>query len=81
MPGNSEHKVSAIGGGVLHRLDHLGVGVAEDHRPPGTDVIDICLAVFVPDSGARATLEKHWRTADRAESPNRRIDAAGDELE
>ncbi len=64
----------------LHGGDHLRVGVAEDHRAPGADVVGVPLAVGVLHLGARALLEEERRAADRAEGADRRIDAAGDVL-
>ena len=66
--------------GFLHRLDHFRVGMAEDCRPPGTDIIDVGFAVLVPQDGALAALEEHRRAADRAEGAHRGVHAAGNEL-
>ena len=32
---------------ALDRVDHLGMGVAEDHRAPGADQVDVLVAVDV----------------------------------
>ncbi len=42
----------------LHGGDYLGMGVAEDHRAPGADVVDVPLAVGVLHLGACALLKK-----------------------
>jgi hypothetical protein len=63
--------------GVLHRLDHLGMGVAQHQRAPGADVVDVALAVGVPHIRAFAAREEARRAADRAEGAHWRIDAAG----
>ena len=64
----------------LHRGDHLRVGVAENQRPPGTDIIDVALAVGVGDVGTGTGNEKARRAADRTEGAHRRVDAAGNVL-
>ena len=35
-------------------LNHCGVTVAEDHRPPGADEIEIAVAVDIEEIGAGA---------------------------
>ena len=46
----------AVGGAaerrLAHGLDDLGVGVAQDHGPPGAHVVDVALAVGVHDPRA-----------------------------
>ena len=54
--------------------------MAEDQRPPGTDVVEIVLAVGVPHARAGTTCEEARRATDRAEGANRRIDAAGNDF-
>src|SRR5688572_3384598 len=62
-------------GRVLHRLHHRRVRVTGDHRAPGGDVVDVALALGVPQMGARGALEEGRRAADGAERTHRRIDA------
>ncbi|MPN55553.1 hypothetical protein SDC9_203237 [bioreactor metagenome] len=64
--------------GFLHGGDDFRVGVAEDHRPPGADVVGVPLAVGVLHLAADTLLEEQRRAADRTEGAHRRIDAAGD---
>jgi hypothetical protein len=52
--------------------------MAEDHRPPGADVVDVALAVGVGHVGAGCGLEEHRRAADAAEGAHRRVDATRD---
>jgi hypothetical protein len=54
--------------------------VAEDHRAPGADVVDVALVVLVDDVGAFGVLEEQRRAADALERADRRVDAAGDVL-
>ncbi len=71
-------KAEARGQRLLHRGKHLGVHVADDHWPPRADVVDIALAVRIPEIGARRALDETGRAADRAEGAHRGVDAAGD---
>jgi hypothetical protein len=62
---------------LLHRRHGVGIGVAEDQRAPGTDIVEVGLAVGIPDAGAFAAREEARRAAHRAESADGRVDAAG----
>ena len=44
----------AVGQHALHGFQHFGMDVAEDHRAPRADVVDIALAVRVPEVRAFA---------------------------
>ena len=48
----------AAGDSLLDGPNDGGMGVAEDQRPPGTDVVDVLVAVDVPDVGAEAPLDE-----------------------
>ena len=62
---------------VVHRLEDVGVAVAEDHRPPRADVVDIFQTVRIQNVAAEALYDKTRCAADRAERTDRRVDAAG----
>ena len=68
------------GRGRLHRLDHLRMGMAQDHRPPGADVVDVAIAIDVEQIGPFAAGEEDRLAADSAKRPGRAIDAAGYQL-
>lgn len=74
----------AVGEAVVElatdRVEHLRVAVAEDHRAPGADVVDVALVVFIDHVRAFGMLEEQRGAADAAEGAYRRIDAAGDVL-
>ncbi|MNZ50456.1 hypothetical protein D3C78_682440 [compost metagenome] len=74
----------AVGQAVLqlaaHRVEHVRVAVAEDHRAPGADVVDVALVILVNDVGAFGMLEEQRRAANALESADRRVDATGDVL-
>ncbi|MCY1450169.1 hypothetical protein D9M71_669540 [compost metagenome] len=63
-----------------HRVEHVRVAVAEDHRAPGADVVDVALVVFIHHVGAFRVLEEQRRAADALERADRGVDAAGDVL-
>src|SRR5687768_14534047 len=52
--------------------------VSGEHRAPRADVVDVALAVGVPEVGARGALEEHRRAADCAKGAHWRVDAARD---
>ena len=62
------------------RVDDLGMTVAEDHRPPGADVIDIGIAVDIIDFRAGGAFDEDRFAADGAKGAHRTVDAAGDDL-
>ena len=70
-------KVRPFDDGGLHGGNHVRMGVAENQRPPGADIIDVPLAIRVLYLRADALAEKAGGAADRAEGADRRIDAAG----
>jgi hypothetical protein len=72
-------EAEAVERGLLHRLEHGRVAVAQDHRAPGADVVDVALAFGVPDVGALRALDEARRAADGAEGAHGRVDAAGDD--
>ena len=45
----------SLGGGGLDRLDDRGVGVAEDQRTPGSDIVDEAPAIGVGEAAAGAS--------------------------
>ena len=59
----------------LHRCDDGRMRVAERSRAPRADVVDVALAVGVPQIRALAAREKARRAADRAKRAHRRVDA------
>ena len=61
-------------------VDHVGHGVAENERSPGADVVDVLVAVGVPDIGTFAAHQERRIAAHRAKGPDRRVHASGDEL-
>ena len=60
--------------------EHRGMGVAEDHRAPGADVVDVAVAVEVEEIRPLGPVDEDRLAADAAEGPGRAVHAAGHEL-
>jgi len=73
-------KREAIEYGFLHGFEHGRMAVAQDHRAPGADVVDVFLAVGVPEVGALGALHKAGRATDGTEGAHGGVDATGDHL-
>ena len=68
-----------VEGAVEGRQD-VGVGVAADGGAPGADVVDVLVAINVPDVGAFDVIEDDGLTADGFEGPHGGADAARHEF-
>ena len=53
--------------------------MAENHRPPGKDVVDVRISIQIIKPSALGSLDKPGLPADRSEGANRAVDPAGDE--
>ena len=60
----------------VHGGHHLRVAVAQNHRPPATDVVGKALAVFVPKIRPLGAFNKARHAANGVESAHGRIHAA-----
>ncbi len=73
----------SVGGPVfgcgLDGLHDLGMAVAEDHRSPGADVIDIGVAVGIVNLGTLGALNEQRVAAHRLEGPHGAVDPPGDD--
>ena len=65
---------------LLDRTLNIGVGVAQQKRPPSPDVIDKVLPVGVGDLGAPGAGGEQRGAAHGAKRPDRRIHPAGDQF-
>ena len=70
-------KAGAPSTGFLHRRDHPRMGVAEDEWPPGTDVVNILLAVDIIESGTSTPVDEARPSTHGAKGPSRTIDPTG----
>ena len=60
-----------LGGGVGDCREDVRVGVAEDHRAPAADEVDVAVAVDVGEPRALRRGDEAGRAADAAEGPHR----------
>ena len=63
---------------IFDPLEHGRVGMSDDHRPPGANVVDVGTILHIVEIGSLAALHEYWRSADRPESTDRRVDTSGD---
>ncbi len=75
LPGRAEG--GAAGDRFPYRVQDGGVRVAEDHRTPRADQVDVLAAVGVGQVGAGSGHHEARRTADGAEGAHRGVHAAG----
>lgn len=77
--GDGAKRKARVDGGV-HGFNHGRMVVAEDHRTPGADVIDVAATFGIPHVGAFGATDKARCAANALESAYGRIHAAGDAL-
>ena len=73
-------KRKAVEGRLLHRFEYRRVAMAQDHRAPRADVVDVFLAVGVPKIGTLGALYKTGGATHGAKGAHGRIHATGDHL-
>ncbi|EJK92630.1 hypothetical protein UUU_06160 [Klebsiella pneumoniae subsp. pneumoniae DSM 30104 = JCM 1662 = NBRC 14940] len=73
-------KAQAAGCRLDHRIANSRVVVAQHHRTPGTDIIDIGFPIHVIEVSAIRAFDKQRCAADAGESAHRRVNAAGDQF-
>ena len=62
--------------GLRYFLDHPGVCMAQNPRPPGADIVYHLIAVHIHDSAAMGGGNKPWGPAHCAEGPDRTVDSS-----
>ena len=76
------HRRCAEARSQLQRLDDRrvdpGMGMAQDHRAPRADVVDVLVAVDVVEVGAWRPGHERRLAADGTERPRRAVHAPGD---
>ena len=70
-------KARAVLGGGADGIDNDFRRMAENGRPPGADVINVFVAIHVPDARAFRALDEKRLAADVAKRADGRIHAAG----
>ena len=79
-PSGGSAEAGPVARGLPQRLDHRRVGMAQGQRPPRADVVDILVAVHVPDPAALSPRNERRRSLNRPERPHRAVDSTGDVL-
>ena len=64
----------------MNRLNDFRIIVAENHRPPGADIVREALVRHIPHIRALGALDKARSAADRAESSYGGVDAARNDV-
>ena len=65
---------------VGQRFNDHGMGVSQDEGPPAQDVVRVATALGVEQVRALPAFHEERRAPDRAEGPDRRVHAPGDQL-
>ncbi len=78
LPGRGRTERQPVARDRAHRLDHRGMRMPEDHRPPGTHQVDILVTVRVDQMATAGGRDEPRRAAHRTEGPHRGIDTTGD---
>ena len=73
-------KAGRVARRALNRLDRRRKGVAENHRPPRAEVVDVAVSVRILQPGALGARDKRRFAAHRAKPSHRRVHAAGKKL-
>src|SRR5215831_11046752 len=63
-------KTRAVLGGVLDRLDDFRMRMAEDRRAPGSDVVNIIIAINVPNVRSFGFVDEKWLPSDSSKGAN-----------
>jgi len=66
--------------GLLNGIKDIVVGMAEDSRSPGSDVVDVLVLIDVPGVGTLDAVEDDGVAADGLERTDGRGDATGHQL-
>ena len=70
-------EAGAVFGGGLDGGNDFRMRVAENGRSPGADVVDVFVAIHVPDARALGFVDEERLAADGAEGADGRVHAAG----
>jgi len=73
LPGGGGAKGGPQGGLLLDGLHHPGMGMAQNQWAPGEDIVNILVAVLVPDMRAPAPLDKERCATHATKSPHRAV--------
>lgn len=77
--GGGGPEAGGTAGGFADGLDGGGKGVAEDHGSPGTEEVEVAVAVFVVEVCSFGMGDEGWLAADGAEGADGRVNSAGED--
>src|SRR5438270_2738510 len=63
--------------GAIYRLNYLRMRMPQDQWSPRAHIVDVLIAVSIPDVSAFALYYIWWITGDRFKRSNRGVDPAG----
>src|SRR5437660_4687936 len=66
---------------VLDCLDDFRMRMAQYRRSPGADVVNIIIAINVPDVCAFGFVDEKWLSSDGSKGAHGRIDSAGNKFQ
>src|SRR5262249_25146159 len=69
-------KTAAMLQGFSHASIYFGVGMAIDQRTPGTDVVQITMAIYINKEWPFTAGYGYWRAPNRAKSAGRTINTS-----
>ena len=76
--GRGRSKAGGVARGALDGFDDGRKGMAQNHRSPGAEVVDVAVAVGIGEPGALGGGDEGRCAADGAKGPHGRVDAAGE---
>jgi len=75
------HAVAAASAGlVTNGVHHRWVCMSQNQRAPGTDIVDVAVAIGIPEAGALAAFDNQRVAADGLKRAHRTIDPADEHL-
>ena len=73
-------KAKAQLAGLNHCLHHFGMGVPQDHRPPGLHVIEVAIAIHVIEIRSLGSADEDGTTSNSAKGAHRAVDASWEQF-
>ena len=73
-------EAEAVLGSLFHCLHYGGVGVAEQHRPPRANEVNVVIPVHVGEVGALCLGDKTRLATNGTKPAHRRVHATGDDV-
>ena len=81
LEGIRDSETGAVFRRLLDRLEDFRMGMAKNRRAPGADIVEVFIAIHIPDARAPGLLDKERLPAHRAKRAHGRVDATRDVLQ